>query len=463
MILYLHGAGERGTDGVLPTTAGLGPFLKERATIFPFYVVFPQCEDTQGRILTAWSATSPDGKRALAILDAVEREFALDRQHCVLTGWSMGGYGTWSLGAADPSRWSALVPVAGGGDPAWAPKLKNIPIWSFEGANDQVVPARASREMVDAVRAAGGHPLDTQVPDVGHDIWKVAYNDNNVYQWMLAPTAATSAGNPAAVSGNRAATGPAANLQPRARRAIQPAEEGPFIPAVTIPNALYLRLGNDAIRALAHSAPRLIPQNALSGRINDIYSSTESSGYTFSVQFSNISYSGQVDRIWAKAYAKDLLNIQLALRNVSLTIGTTYVQGSGRSAVAGPISVVIANRYPIWLSFDVTPYVNEGKLRLQLVSTNFQIPNDDWYVTPPYGVGVSGLGMTQEKVSSGLVEGIYGQKSRIEQEASAIVPALLPMFEQRLAFDDVTQARKRLLAPSRLSAPSARLSGERGR
>ena len=153
-----------------------------------------------------------------------------------------------------------------------------------------------------------------------------------------------------------------------------------------------------------------------------------------------ISYSAQLERVWAKAYAKDRLNIQLGLRNVTLVIGNTYVQGSGRSAVAGPISVVIGNRYPIWLSFDVTPYVSEGKLRLQLVGTRFEIPNDDWYVTPPYGVGVSGLGMTQERVSSGLVEGIYGQKSRIEQEAASIVPSLLPLFEERLAFEDVTQA-----------------------
>lgn len=440
VILYLHGAGERGTDGVLQTTVGLGPFVKERAATFPFFVVFPQCEDLQGRILTGWSPSSPDGRRALAILDSVARTFAIDRHRCVLTGWSMGGYGTWSLGAAEPKRWSALVPVAGGGDPSWASSLKDTPIWAFQGANDQVVPASATRQMIDAIRAAGGHPLDSEVPDMGHDVWKVAYNDNHLYEWMLAPSATIPTGTAAAVAGSPGAAASVISRQPRARRPAQPAEEGPFIPAVTIPNALYVRLGNDAIRAIAHSAPRLIPPNALAGRINDIASSTETSGYTFGVQFSNITYSAQLDRVWAKAYAKDRLNIQLGLRNVTLAIGTTYVQGSGRSATAGPIYVVIGNRYPIWLSFDVTPYVVDGKLRLQLVATHFEIPNDDWYVTPPYGVSVSGLGMTQERVSSGLVEGIYGQKSRIEEEAAQIVPSLLPLFEQRLAFEDLTQA-----------------------
>jgi poly(3-hydroxybutyrate) depolymerase len=439
VILYLHGAGERGSDGVLQTTVGLGPFAKERAATFPFIVVFPQCEDTQGRILTAWSPTSPDGHRALAILDAVEKEFAVDTNRRVLTGWSMGGYGTWSLGAADPRHWSALVPVSGVGDAAWAAKLTEIPIWAFAGVNDQVVLARATRQMIDAVRHAGGHPIYSEMPEVGHDVWKLAYNDNRLYQWMLNPASSmpngqeTTAASPPPARRTRSA----AHSKPRS---VQPAEEGPFIPAVTIPQALYVRLGNEAIRALANSAPRLIPPNALTGRINDIYSSTQASGYTFSVQFAGVQYSAQLERVWAKAYAKDRLNIQLGLRNVNLVISNTYVQGEGRSAAAGPINVSIGNRYPVWLSFDVTPYVSEGQLKLQLVGTRFEIPNDNWYVTPPYGIRVSGLGMTEERVSSALVEGIYGQKSRIEQEAASIVPSLLPMFEERLKFDQVSES-----------------------
>ena len=175
VILYLHGAGERGRDGVLQTTVGLGPYVRERAATFPFFVVFPQAEDTQGRILTEWSPTSPDGKRALAILASVEREFAIDANRRVLSGWSMGGYGTWSIGAAEPKRWSALVPVAGGGDLAWASSLKDLPIWDFQGATDTVVPPSAVRPLIDAIRKAGGHPKYNEIPDVGHDVWKVAY------------------------------------------------------------------------------------------------------------------------------------------------------------------------------------------------------------------------------------------------------------------------------------------------
>jgi poly(3-hydroxybutyrate) depolymerase len=428
VILYLHGAGERGTDGVAPTSAGIGPFVRARAANFPFFVVFPQCEDTRGAILTAWSSTSADGSRALAILASIEKEFSIDTGRRVLTGWSMGGYGTWSLGSADPQRWSALVPVAGGGDPAWAPRLKNTPIWAAHGVDDDVVRVVESRRMIEAIRAAGGRPLYSELA-AGHDVWKTFYNDDRLYQWMLEPALAPA----------RSSVGGSASREAGPReRAVQPDLEGPFVPAVTIPNAMSVRLGNDMLKALALSVPRMIPPDALRGGINDIFQTTTASGRSFSVQFSRIGYSGQVERAFIKAYARDRLNIQLALRNVNLVIGSTYVQGSGRSAVAGPIWIVIGHRYPVWLSFDVTPYVRDGRLRFQVVATRFDIPGDNWYVTRPYGVSTRGLGMTEELVSDSLVEGIYGQKYRIEREALAIIPALVSRLEERLDLAEVS-------------------------
>ena len=428
VILFLHGAPERGNDGVIQTTEGLGPFVKQRAADFPFFVVFPQCEDTHGPILTSWSISSPDGKPALAILDSVEREFAIDSHRRILTGWSMGGYGTWSLGAAEPKEWAALVPVAGGGDPAWGAKLKNSRIWAFAGADDKIVPTEETRRMVDAVKAAGGHPHLSVVPNTGHEVWKTAYADSQLYTWMLgrssgSPNEAAPSGSAAESAATNRGEDSTSSASTGERQPTAPDLDVPFVPAVVVPNAISVRLGNDALKAIAHSVPRLIPADALTGGINDIFSSTQASGYTFSVQFSRISYSGRVVRAAVRAYAADRLNIQLAVSNVALTIGNTYVQGSGRSAVAGPISIMIGYRYPVWLSFDVTPYVEQQRLRLQLVGSRFEIPSDDWYVTAPYGVSTSGLGMTQERVSSGLVEGIYGQKSRLEQEAQSIIPA----------------------------------------
>jgi dienelactone hydrolase len=433
VILYLHGAGERGNDGTLQTTVGLAPFVKARRDDFPYIVVFPQCEDLQISILQAWGPNSVDGKRALAILAQVERDYAIDSHRRILTGWSMGGYGTWSLGADDPTHWAALVPVSGGGDAAWGSKLTHVPIWAFAGATDAVVPARETEKMVDAVRAAGGHPKLTVVPNVGHDVWKNAYNDSELYVWLMDPRSGTGT-----ASGASAASAPAFSAQPGARSPSPANLEGPFVPALSIPNAIAVRLGNDVLRAIAYSAPKMIAADALTGSINDIYSSTEASGYTFSVQFTRISYSGQLDRAYIKAYAPEHLNVQLALR-ATLTIGATYVSGSGRSAYAGPISVMIGSQYPVWLGLDVTPYIDGDRLRLRYNSARFEIPSDDWYVTAPYGVSTSGLGMTSDRVSSGLVQGIYGQKARIEQEVQSIVPFLLTKVEERLDLSEVSQ------------------------
>ncbi len=436
VILYLHGAGERGTDGVSQTTAGLGPFVKARRDDFPYVVVFPQCEDTQISILQAWSPTSADGKRALAILAQVERDFAIDPHRRILTGWSMGGYGTWSLGAADPAHWAALVPVSGGGEAAWGSRLAKVPIWAFAGANDAVVPARDTEQMVAAVRAAGGHPRLTVVPNMGHDVWKTAYNDQALYAWLMNPQESPAR---ATAGANRGTAGPSGfAAQPGERSPAAANLDQPFVPALSIPNAISVRLGNDALRAIAYSAPKMIAAESLTGSINDIYSSTSSSGYTFSVQFSRISYSGQLDRAYIKAYAPEHLNLQLALR-ATMTIGATYVSGAGRSAFAGPISVVIGSRYPVWLGIDVTPYVEGDRLRLRYNAARFEIPSDDWYVTAPYGVSTPGLGMTSDKVSSGLVQGIYGQKSRIEQEVQSIVPFLLSKIEERFDLSEVSQ------------------------
>ena len=108
-ILFLHGAGERGTDGRLPTMVGLGPYAKTRGSSFPFLVVFPQAEDTSGRLLTPWTAGEPDAERALKILAEVQQTYTLNPERIALVGWSMGGYGAWSLGAAHPDKWSAVA------------------------------------------------------------------------------------------------------------------------------------------------------------------------------------------------------------------------------------------------------------------------------------------------------------------------------------------------------------------
>jgi predicted peptidase len=182
LILFLHGAGERGDDGELPVKQGIGSAIKFKNTekTFPFFVVFPQC-----RVKGNWKAGGPDAERALAILAEVQKAYKIDARRVYLTGLSMGGYGTWSLAAAYPDRWAAIVPICGGGDPTTAEKIKHIPCWCFHGDQDKAVNVKRSREMIDALKKAGGSPRYTELPHVGHNSWDPAYVTGELYSWLL--------------------------------------------------------------------------------------------------------------------------------------------------------------------------------------------------------------------------------------------------------------------------------------
>lgn len=423
VILFLHGAGECGKDGTLQTTIGLGPYLTKQPDSFPFLVVFPQCEDTRGRILQRWRPDQPDGIRALKILADVEKQYQVDPQHRSLVGWSMGGYGAVAIAAADPKPWSAVVSLAGGGTADEVAKLKDTPFWIFHGARDTAVKVEESRKMVEALKAAGGRPLYTEVADLDHEAYKAAFDRPEFYRWLQKPE--ITAEPPLLVK-------PGTKFSP-------PPSNAPFIPALHIPRVAYVRLGNDMLQNLGDSIPRIVPPEMMYGGIADIGQSFEAEGRSFDVWFQGISYSGQLYRAAVKAYAKDRLNFQLGLQNLQLTINSTSVNGAGRSAVTGPIAIVIGHNRPVWLSFDVRPVILEGRIRLQLLETRFDIPPDNWYVTNPAGISTRGLGMTAERVSSGLIDGLYGSKYRIEAEVKGVVPNLVAQLEQKMTLTEVDQ------------------------
>lgn len=179
LILFLHGAGETGTDGVKQSVVGLGPAIKKKEKTFPFIAVFPQSQKR------TWKADSADGKRALAILQEVEKNYKVDSKRVYLTGLSMGGYGTWSCATAHPNRWAAIAPVCGGGDPKQAAKIKHIPCWCFHGDADKAVPVSRSRDMIKALKEAGGSPRYDEYPGVGHNSWDRAYGNEELYTWLL--------------------------------------------------------------------------------------------------------------------------------------------------------------------------------------------------------------------------------------------------------------------------------------
>jgi predicted peptidase len=173
LVLFLHGAGERGDDPKLVKIHGPPKLADKKA--FPFILVSPQC------VPKKFWVTESVGK----LLDEVTAKHRVDKDRIYVTGLSMGGFGTWNLAAAYPDRFAAIVPICGGGKPDSAEKIKHIPAWVFHGAKDGAVKLERSQAMVDALKAAGGEPKFTIYPDAGHDSWTETYNNPEVYDWLL--------------------------------------------------------------------------------------------------------------------------------------------------------------------------------------------------------------------------------------------------------------------------------------
>jgi predicted peptidase len=178
LILFLHGAGQTGSDGEKQAKGALGAAIQKQEKTFPFLVVFPQSQKR------SWRADSEDGKRALAILAEVQKAYKVDDKRIYLTGLSMGGSGTWSLAAAHPAMWAAIVPLCGGGSPETAAKIKDLPCWVFVGDQDKK-PYANNQVMVKALKAAGSTVRFEVYPGVGHNCWDRAYATPELYTWLL--------------------------------------------------------------------------------------------------------------------------------------------------------------------------------------------------------------------------------------------------------------------------------------
>ena len=201
VILFLHGAGEAGTDGVQQTEVGLGPVLRSHSERFPAVVVFPQAPPGE-----VWLGDV--ARAATAALDQTIAEFRGDPDRIYLAGLSMGAYGCWVLAFEKPERYAAIVSVAGGivppaarlarlrelpptlkaDDPyaATAARVKGIPAWLFHGADDPTVPVTESRRIVAALEQAGASPHYTEYEGVGHNSWDRAFADPELPKWLLA-------------------------------------------------------------------------------------------------------------------------------------------------------------------------------------------------------------------------------------------------------------------------------------
>jgi predicted peptidase len=198
VILYLHGAGERGSDGLFQTAIGLGAALRANVSRFPAIIVFPQAPKD-----SVWAGIPADV--AMAALQRTQDEFSTDSARVYLTGLSMGGNGAWSLAYRFPGRFAAVAPICGWvvtgpsiGRPspvvalsdseafqALAHRLKDVPIWIFHGEMDPVVSVEESRKAAAALRASGGDVRYTELLGIGHNAWDPAYASTEFINWLF--------------------------------------------------------------------------------------------------------------------------------------------------------------------------------------------------------------------------------------------------------------------------------------
>ena len=188
LILFLHGAGERGDDLALVAKHG-PPKIATEQPDFPFIIVSPQCPDG-----LVW-----DDVPLLALLDHVTGTHRVDARRVYLTGVSMGGFGAWHLAFQHPERFAAVVPICGGdatvrlrladfsvADCARLPALRSLGIWAFHGGRDDVVPLDESARLVELLRELRVKDLHfTIYPEAGHDAWTETYANPKLYEWLL--------------------------------------------------------------------------------------------------------------------------------------------------------------------------------------------------------------------------------------------------------------------------------------
>ena len=175
LMLFLHGAGERGND-LQKVKAHGPPKLISAGKQFPFIVVSPQCKEDMW-----WEPIE-----LMALLDEIESKHKVDADRIYVTGLSMGGFGSWRLAAYAPNRLAAISPICGGGEIYWAKGIAHLPVWAFHGAKDTAVPVERSQAMVDALKKDGGNPKLTIYPNAGHDSWTETYDNPEFYDWLLA-------------------------------------------------------------------------------------------------------------------------------------------------------------------------------------------------------------------------------------------------------------------------------------
>lgn len=189
LVVFLHGAGERGTDNEAQLRLGVAEFFTSNREKYPCFAVVPQCPKE-----ASWSTYGDEDAEGLSgpsavvieIVVALCDEFNIDETRMYIGGLSMGAFGAWEIITHYPDLFAAAFPICGGGNPKRAKWLKNIPIWAFHGAEDEVVSPDFTRDMIEALERQGAEPKYTEYAGVGHDSWVKAFREPELLEWLFA-------------------------------------------------------------------------------------------------------------------------------------------------------------------------------------------------------------------------------------------------------------------------------------
>ncbi len=196
LVIFLHGSGERGNDNKAQLKWGVLNFATdEMMVLHPAIVVAPQCPKgerwgnftgfSSGGELKLQPQPTTQMKLVIGLIHHLIKTDRVDTNRIYITGLSMGGLGTYDAIERYPNLFAAALPVAGGGDPSFAHRIVNLPLWDFHGAKDAAVNPKYSRDMIESLWKLGGHPGYTEYPDVGHFSWLAAYSDPQVLAWLF--------------------------------------------------------------------------------------------------------------------------------------------------------------------------------------------------------------------------------------------------------------------------------------
>jgi predicted peptidase len=178
LVLFLHGAGERGEDINLVEIHGI-PKLINMGREFPFITIAPQCPSDR------WWPDPVFVKALISLIEKTKTQYNVDDSRIYATGLSMGGYGTLEIAIERPDLFSGIIPICGGGDLKKIGRLKDMPVWLFHGDADTVVPVENSTNIYDILKPINDNVKITIYKEVGHDSWTQTYDNNDIYEWLL--------------------------------------------------------------------------------------------------------------------------------------------------------------------------------------------------------------------------------------------------------------------------------------